>query len=74
MPNFIKAWIPPLVILACISWFIFRFFTTEDPTTRWCSNCNTYHSINDQTIEEIWCNNCNTWHLPKDESNNQIIR
>ena len=74
--SIIKIWTIPFCILACISLFIFRFTTSEDdPSKRWCANCNTWHDINDDTIEEIWCNNCNTWHAPRDESsNNQIIQ
>tara|TARA_Y100000996_G_scaffold100788_1_gene72971 strand:+ start:288 stop:554 length:267 start_codon:yes stop_codon:yes gene_type:complete len=50
--------------------FIYEIANAEsiDPTQRWCANCNTYHDINDETLEEIWCNNCNTWHAPNEES------
>ena len=45
-----------------------------DSTKRWCANCNTFHDINDETIEEIWCNNCQTWHVPNEESRTPNIR
>ena len=47
---------------------------TIDSTKRWCENCNTFHDINDDTIEEIWCNNCQTWHAPNEESRTPNIR
>jgi len=74
--SFIKTWSIPVCLLACISLFIFRFVTSEENSSqRWCENCNTFHDINDDTIEEVWCNNCNTWHAPKDESsNNHLIQ
>ena len=74
MLKIIKSWSIPFVILLSISWFIFRFITSEEQTSRWCENCQTYHDINDETVEEIWCNNCNTWHLPNDESKTQAIK
>lgn len=71
----LTSWSVPFCILACITMFIFKVFTSEgDASKRWCSNCNVFHDVNDQTIEETWCNNCNTWHAPKDESNSQIIQ
>ena len=47
---------------------------TIDSTKRWCENCNTFHDINDETIDEIWCNNCQTWHAPNEESRTPNIR
>jgi len=47
---------------------------TIDSTKRWCANCNTFHDINDETIEEVWCNNCQTWHAPNEESRTPNIR
>ena len=47
---------------------------TIDSTKRWCENCNIFHDINDDTIEEIWCNNCQTWHAPNEESRTPNIR
>ena len=55
--------------------FIYEAVNAEnlDSNKRWCANCNTYHDINDETLEEIWCNNCQTWHAPNEESRSSKI-
>ncbi|MBI65190.1 MAG: hypothetical protein CMG64_02715 [Candidatus Marinimicrobia bacterium] len=55
--------------------FSYKFFTSEgsNPNKRWCQNCQTYHDINDDNLDnEIWCENCQKWHAPNQESRNTI--
>ena len=67
------------IVITCIvlfvGSFVYKFITSdENSSKRWCANCNTFHDINDETIEEILCNNCQTWHAPNEESRTPNIR
>tara|TARA_B100001996_G_scaffold118945_1_gene90062 strand:+ start:115 stop:381 length:267 start_codon:yes stop_codon:yes gene_type:complete len=55
--------------------FIYQAINVEstDATQRWCENCQVFHDINDETVDEIWCNNCQTWHAPNQESGTKKI-
>ena len=66
------------IVLFCtltFALFSYKFFTFEsvDSNKQWCPTHNTYHDINDESIDnEIWCKNCQKWHAPNQESQNRI--
>tara|TARA_Y100000590_G_C14904673_1_gene707704 strand:- start:167 stop:427 length:261 start_codon:yes stop_codon:yes gene_type:complete len=68
------------IVIACIllftGSFVYKFIASDNNSSqRWCANCNTWHDINDDTIEgEVWCNNCQTWHAPNEESSTPSIK